>query len=73
MKNQNLKATLRLVKKQQEPVLYYEDLLKQKEFSLEDWRKAKRKHPICTWFRSQYVTICDALKEAKYAFTRWCS
>ena len=57
---------------QQEPTLYYEDLLQQKEFSLDDWRKAKRKHPVRFWLRSQYVAIRDSLKEVKYAYKRWC-
>lgn len=60
-------------KQAQDQVLYYEDLLQQKEFSLEDWRKAKRKHPFRFWFRSQYVAIWDCLKEVKYAFKRLCS
>lgn len=54
-------------------VVYYEDLLQQQEFSLEDWRKAKRKHPVRFWFRSVYVSVRDSLKEVKYAFKRWCS
>lgn len=58
---------------QQDSTLYYEDLLRQKEFSLVDWRKAKRKHPLQFWFRSQYVAVRDSLKEVKYAFKRWCS
>lgn len=53
-----------------EKAIYYEDLLQQKEFSLDDWRKAKRKRPILTWARSSYMIIQDTVQEVKYFFRR---
>jgi hypothetical protein len=70
-KNHKLKATIKLKQKQQkDSVIYYDDLLQQKEFSLEDWRKAKRKYPFGDWVRSKMLFVRTILEEVKFAFIR---
>jgi hypothetical protein len=62
--------TTNTTNKTSKSVLFYEDLLQQKEFSLQDWRKAKRKHPVRFWFRCQYVSIRELFVKIKFAFIR---
>jgi len=65
LKNQNLKATLRLVKKQQEPVKYIEDLLQEDDIDVCAVLEAKWKHPIKTWVTSKLFNFEIAFKERK--------
>lgn len=55
------------------PVTYKEDLLLQQYFDLQDWRRAKLKHPIRFWFRAKYVFFRDLLKEIHYFERRYTS
>ncbi len=70
MRNTNRSTTKSAKKKQKESVIYYDDLLQQKEFSLEDWRKAKRKHPFGDWVRSKMLFGRTIIEEIKFAFIR---
>ena len=66
MKNQKLKATIKLKKTQQpEQVVYREDLFLQKEFTLDEWDKAKFKHPFRAKFRVIKFKVKDFF-EAKF-------
>lgn len=40
-------------------VIYVEDLLKKENFTLEELRKAKHKHPKRSWFKRQKFYILD--------------
>lgn len=55
---------------EKEKVIYFEDLLQQDEFDLEDWRQAKRKYPVRTWFRSCCLNIQDIFRKIKWFFQR---
>jgi hypothetical protein len=65
MKNQKLTATLRLVKKQQTPVKYIEDLLQEDDIDVCAVLDAKWKNPIKTWFVSKLFNLEIELKEQK--------
>jgi len=65
MKNQKLTATLRLVKKQQTPVKYVEDLLQEDDVDVCAVLNAKHKNPIRTWFTSKLFDLEIELKERK--------
>ena len=73
MKNQKLKATIKLVKKDQPKteVKYVEDLLKQEEFTLEELFAAKHKHPFRLWFRKQKFLLTDSIETIVIKFKLW--
>jgi hypothetical protein len=54
-------------------VLYYEDLLQQKEFSLEDWRKAKRKRSVRFFINSTKFAIKTFIEEKFWQTKRFLS
>lgn len=65
MKNQKLTATLRPVKKQQEPVKYVEDLLQEDDIDVCAVLNAKFRNPIKTWVTSKLFNFEIAFKERK--------
>ena len=52
-KNQKLKAKFKLVKKQR----FVEDIVKDKEYDVEELLNARLKHPIQHWVKTKYVTF----------------
>jgi hypothetical protein len=68
MKDQKLKATIKLVKKDQPKTecKYVEDLLEQEEL-----RAATHRHPIKHWLKKQQFLLSDLIETAIFKFRLW--
>ena len=73
MKDQKLKATIKLVKKDQPKTecKYVEDLLEQEEFTVEELRAATHRHPIKHWLKKQRFLLSDSIETAIFKFRLW--
>lgn len=73
MKNQKLKATIKLVKKDQhkDKPVYVEDLLTREQFTVEELQAATHKHPVKHWLKSQQFLVSDAIETAVLKFKLW--
>ena len=62
MKNQKLKATIKLKKKQR----FVEDIVKDEDIDVKELLSAKHKHPIQHWISVKYTTL-KALASLKFS------
>jgi hypothetical protein len=65
MKNQKLKATLKLSNKSQKSTKYVEDLLQEDDIDVCAVLNAKFRNPIKTWFASKLFKLEIAFKERR--------